>query len=404
MVHQASETADIPMSRQTPPALRYQSGAAEAAGPTGGILGISPALLLALFMGSMFIPAEFHIAGVRLTPYTSLLIVFILPMFLYFLRDRTNRVITLDLLIVAYVLWTAVAVLYNNGPSRIIFVFNQTVSYIGGYMIGRVLIRRSTDYELFFRCFFYALLFFLPFAVVELVTERMIISEIFATFSEVLPRAGNDPRLGLHRVQAFLEHAITYGLFCSIGVANLYYIYRGQRFKQMSRTGLAAFMTFISLSSAPNIALGLQILLIAWDRMLARVRYKWVMLIIIAAVVLSVLQLSAPRGIVGLVDRKSGLRPPHRLGPHRDPPVRRRRGAAPSAVRPRPGRRLGPALVAQPRRWTISGWRPRCASACRRCCCSGSASACTRRGSWRGAASPTRWRACAPAMSSPGSG
>ena len=43
---------------------------------------------------------------------------------------------------------------------------------------------------------------------------------------------------------------------------------------------MAAFMTFISLSSAPNIALGMQLMLIAWDRTLKIFAYRWYVLVI----------------------------------------------------------------------------------------------------------------------------
>ena len=43
-------------------------------------------------------------------------------------------------------------------------------------------------------------------------------------------------------------------------------------------------MTFMSLSSAPNIALGMQLMLIAWDRTLRIFAYRWYVLGITSAV------------------------------------------------------------------------------------------------------------------------
>lgn len=311
MVTEASHIADSPMAQTARPTRRYLRDdrvALDVEKARVGediLLGFTGGTLIAVFMCSMLIPAEFKVGPIRLTPYTALLLAFIGPMLLLFARQVTegrNRLVLLDWLILAHVLASAAAILYNNGLPRLVFVVNNSVTLLGGYLIGRVLIRRAADYEHFFRWFYYGLLFWLPFALIEMLTRQMIITQILSHFADVLPRAGNSPRLGLNRVQAFMEHAITYGLLCSVGVANSYYILRdAPALKRLGRTGFFAFMTFISLSSAPNIAQGLQFMLIGWDRLLGSLRHKWVMLVILATVTLATVQLAAPHGIVGLV-------------------------------------------------------------------------------------------------------
>lgn len=256
---------------------------------------------MAMFVASLMIPASFAIGSLRITPYTGLLIIFIIPMFMTFLRDQSNRIVALDVFMAAHVLWSAVAILHAHGLDRLVFAVNTGISSFGGYMIGRVLIRNPADYERFFRYFFWGLLIFLPFAVIEMFTKRVFVTDLFGTFMNVSPRPNNEPRMGLNRVQAFTEHPITFGLFCSVGVSNLFYIYREHFAKRLNRAGTAVFMTLLSLSSAPTIAVVMQCILIGWDWLLGRVRYKWIMLVIILSVVLSVAQMAAPHGIVGLV-------------------------------------------------------------------------------------------------------
>jgi hypothetical protein len=175
------------------------------------------------------------------------------------------------------------------------------VTIFGGYLIGRVMIRNATDYRRFFTFFFWSLVVFLPLAVFEQLTRHMLLSEFFAKFVPVHPRAGQAPRMGLYRVQGFTEHSILFGLYCSLGVANLFYIYRDELAKRLTRTGLAAFMTFMSLSSAPVIALGMQIMLIAWDRTLKIFAYRWYVLVIASGFILAVIQLGYENGVIGLV-------------------------------------------------------------------------------------------------------
>ncbi len=311
MVTEASHIVDIPMAETARPSRRYLRhdrvalDAEKARARDDLILGIAPHTLIAIFVISMVIPAEFPVGPIRLTPYLAVLLVFSLPLFLRLLRqigDKTNRLVLLDLFFTLYVLTTAIGIVYTNGLSRIVFAVSTTITYLGAYMAGRVLIRRTEDYDAFFRVFFYALVFWLPFAVIELVTKRMIISEILAHFADPLPRAGNEPRLGLNRVQAFMEHAITYGLLCSLGVVNSFYILRdAPMLWRLARTGFFAFMTFISLSSAPNIGQGLQFLFIGWDQVLKGARHKWVLLVILVSVPLLMIQFGTPKGIIGFV-------------------------------------------------------------------------------------------------------
>ena len=265
------------------------------------IAGISASALMGLFFLTLMLPIEPRLGPIRLTPYNALQLVLFVPLLLRFRNDPSNRLVPLDFFMAFYVFWIAVVIYHHHGTSRAVYIVNQTVTVFGGYLIGRVMIRNAADYRRFFTCFFWSLLLFLPFAIVELLTKHMLVSEILAKITTVLPRAGQPPRLGLFRVQGFTGHSISFGLYCSLAVANFFYIYRDELAKRLTRTGMAAFMTFISLSSAPNIALGMQILLIAWDRTLRIFAYRWWVLGIISAVVVVFIQLGVEGGLVGLV-------------------------------------------------------------------------------------------------------
>ena len=273
--------------------------AAEAAGAR--IAGVSASMLMAIFLVSLMLPIEPRIGPVRMTPYNALQIILFIPLILRFRNDPGNRIVPLDLFMAFHVLWIAVVIYHHYGTTRAVYIVNQTVTIFGGYLIGRVMIRSAADYRRFFTCFFWSLLIFLPFAVYELLTRTMPVSEILGRITQVHPRAGQPPRLGFFRVQGFTEHSILFGLYCSIGVANFFYIYRDDLTKRLTRTGMAAVMTFMSLSSAPVIAVGIQLLLIAWDRTLKIFAYRWYVLVISAGFILAVVQLGYANGIIGLV-------------------------------------------------------------------------------------------------------
>lgn len=298
MVVQTSQPADVPSPRSPRPGRIRLSQYIDNQGPR--ILGISHGLLMAIFLASLMIPASVPLGPLRITPYTGLLIIFFVPLILTFIRDKTNRIIALDYFMAAHVFWIGIAVLHAHGLERLVFVINTAISQLGGYMIGRILIRRTRDYETFFHWFFIGLMIWLPFSMLELATGRTPIRDILRIFLEVDPRPNNS-RMGLNRVQAFAEHPITYGLFCSIGVANIWYIYRDRWVQRLGRTGLTVFATVLSLSSAPTMSVVLQFGLIGWNMLLRGLRYKWVMLVVVGGAILLVIQLAAPNGIVGLV-------------------------------------------------------------------------------------------------------
>lgn len=303
MVLQAPEMTDGSVPRRGQPARRSLRSAEEAdrlaAGPQ--LLGVRAPVVVAIFVLSLMIPAAFRLGSFRITPYTALLIVFFIPLIQTFLRDRTNRLVPLDICMLAHVAWVAIAVIHAEGIGRIVFIVNTAISQIGGYMIARVLIRDSRGYERFFQAFIIGLTLYMPLVMLELLTGKAPLNDLLDHVMEAIPHAGQDTRMGLHRSQGFAEHPIIYGLFCSIGVANLYYIYRGRFFRQMVHTGTATLMTLMSMSSAPSLAAILQLALIGWDRVTGQLRHKWAMLVVLIAVPLLVGQIALPHGLVGFV-------------------------------------------------------------------------------------------------------
>jgi hypothetical protein len=299
MVRRATEMSEAAALRR--PARRHLAPPTVEEAASARIAGVSASLLVVLFFLSLMIPIEPRIGPIRMTPYNALQILLFVPLLLRFRNDPSNRIAAIDVFMLLHVLWMAVAVYYHHGTSRAVYMVNSTVTVFGGYLIGRVMIRNAEDYRRFFTYFFWALLIFLPFAVFELLTRQMLLSEIFAKVVPVHPRAGQPPRLGLNRVQGFTEHSIIFGLYCSLAVANFFYIWRDDAVKRLTRTGMAVWMTLMSLSSGPLIGLGLQLLLIAWDRSLRIFAYRWWVLGIMSAMAVAFIELGVEGGLVGLV-------------------------------------------------------------------------------------------------------
>ena len=155
--------------------------------------------------------------------------------------------------------------------------------FTGGYLVGRTLIRNRTDHKNYFRYLTIVFAVLAPFAVLEMLTGFNMMRTIAEYVFTVPPRQGNlDHRFGMTRAMGTLEHPLTWGLIASMCVANVFYIYRERLFAALGRTGFFVFMTFTSLSTGPLLSVACQLGLIAWDRALAFLRFRWLLLVYLA--------------------------------------------------------------------------------------------------------------------------
>lgn len=298
MVHQASLPEQSPHPRRVE-RVRHPGRRRARVEPWARILFVSPPLVMLLFLVTLVVPLDVTVAGVQLNPNTCLLLVFTAPAFLYWLQHQP-RVIGLDVFMLLYIFWVAVAIYHTHGMSRIVYIINQSVTMLGSYMLGRVLVRNADDYRRMFTILFWILLFLLPFALVELVLKINVLGKIFG-----LPMSsGSGPggiRLGLRRVTSVFPHPILFGVFCSVMVSNFFYVFYDHTGTRLRRTLLAFTMTFVSLSTGPNLAQLGQLILMSWERLFRFFVTKWYVLVVTAVTVLSIGQLSYPGGLYALL-------------------------------------------------------------------------------------------------------
>lgn len=223
--------------------------------------------LLALFLVALCLPVEFEIGGQRLSPIRLFLLVSFIPLLVRLLKGEAGRLTAGDICFGLHGLWIGVAMFAVHGPSRMAFAGISIVEALGSYLVGRVLVRNVTDYHTFFRYFLIALAVLAPFVLFENVTGRLLLSEILRPLAGTLQKVqagAENMRMGFFRAQGVVEHPIIWGVFCSIGIANVYYLYRDRRVLGTVLTGFNVAMTFTSLSSGPLLSAMLQIGMIGW--------------------------------------------------------------------------------------------------------------------------------------------
>ena len=226
-----------------------------------------------------------------------------MPLFLHWVRGRAWRITAGDVGILLYCFWIGAALLAVHGPGRVHSAGIQFVEMFGGYLVGRTLVRSAEDYRTFVRYLFYAMAFLFPFALAEFLTGWSPLRAISEAFLTVEERTINSKlRLGFaERVQGPFAHPILFGLFCSLGVANFFFVFREALVKRLARVGMALAMIFMSLSSAPFLVAGLQLVMMGWDRLFAFMRARWIVLVALGLAVVVALETLAEGGALGFV-------------------------------------------------------------------------------------------------------
>ena len=253
--------------------------------------------ILVIFLMTLAIPIQPDLGGLKLDPYRFMLLILFFPFALAILKNRAGQVTFIDVMMGCYALWIVVTLIFHHGMTRFAYGAMLGTMLLGGYMVGRLLIRNLNDYVCFIRYFIILLLILLPFAFYEFLTEHMIIGEIFSNFFPVVQKF-YEKRLGFSRVQVVMPHAILFGLFCSIGFGNVIYIYRHKFFSRLVRLALVLGMTAMALSSAPLLSIALQSIMAGWDRI---TRGKWMILAGGATIAYVLLTLVSNRGPIMLL-------------------------------------------------------------------------------------------------------
>lgn len=276
--------------------------------PVAAAEGGRRGVLLALLMISVLIPIQPVVAGLRLDPFRLFLLLTAIPFAVTLMSGRAGRFTASDGLMFLFGGWVLFTYVYHHGMERFPYGTIAALELLGGYMAGRILVRSVADYRHFVRCLLVALLVLFPFALYELFTARMLTAEILGKLFPVQVKHGgpNSFRFGLSRVQAGFPHAILFGLFCSMAIANVYYLYRDSMARMLPRLGLAASMTLMSLSSAAWLAIGLQALLIIWDRL---TRGRWWLLVGISVFFYVVIDALSNRGPIIILIENLTLNP-----------------------------------------------------------------------------------------------
>lgn len=256
-------------------------------------------LLIALFVLSLLIPSSWEIVGLRLDAARIYALGIVIPMAMRWLSQDAGRPLPVDMLILLHGFWIVVTMVVNHGPTRITLAGMTVVEVLSGYLVGRVLIRDAASFKFLFQALLAALVFLMPFALLEMNSGRALLQEIFRGLTgSAYGDVAHEPRWGLYRAQTVMQHPILWGVFSAIVVANVFYIWRDRLPAAVARGGIAALACFSSMSAGALLNLLLQALLIAWGW---ATRGAWKMLIVVFLSVYLFLSVASNRGPIILL-------------------------------------------------------------------------------------------------------
>jgi hypothetical protein len=247
-------------------------------------------LILAIFFMAFFLPLGGEVLGMSVYPLRAVVLILFIPFVARLLMGQAGRLTLPDVLLASFSIWIMVTLVFHHGLERLPYGAVLGIEAFGGYTLGRILIRTSADYRKFIQFF--------------LITLMLMIVPAFLEFLH--PGPGSMVRWGFARVQLNFPHEILYGLFCSMAVANSYYLYRDRKISLILALGIALSTTVMSLSSAPLLAMVLQLGMILWDKVTGG-RWKLFAGLSLAAYVF--LQLFTSRGAVVFLINKVTFSP-----------------------------------------------------------------------------------------------
>lgn len=246
----------------------------------------SPTILM-VFIVSLGLPFYFFIGDTLLNPHRLFLLLAVVPVAWALLNGKAGKLITADFMVVAYILWSLISILANQG-----FVSSSFTIWLGQFMLetgmpyflARVLIRTKADFIFFCRWLLRILLVLLPFTFIESVLHKPILAQLFHYIPGIVvyDNVEYPQRLGLTRAQSVFDHPILFGVFASVAVAMAV---RGLRaagetaFKRSFWLGICLVNLFLSLSAGALAAALLQGGLIVWDHILRNYKARWRLLI-----------------------------------------------------------------------------------------------------------------------------
>lgn len=236
------------------------------------------ALLIALALPT---ETSIYVGSLRLSPYRIVLVLTLIPSLTRLFCHRSVSLQAVDMLMLGHSIWVLIAFIVNEGVGQGIESGGiYVIESLGAYLVARCWIRTREQFEAFCRVVVFMITVMVLFTLPEAVTGYHFIQEAFRTVLGGASVPQIEPRLGLTRAFGSFDHPILYGTFCATAFAATYYVVCAARLgaKEIKTMAVVGLATFLSLSSGAFVAMGIQLMLVGWDRITRGITNRWMIL------------------------------------------------------------------------------------------------------------------------------
>lgn len=220
-----------------------------------------------LILLSFLCPTEFslYLGGLRLPPHRLALLMLLPLAFAKILSSRDQRLRAFDVFFILYGVWTVWVYYLHSGHEGFVYGGSLALEALGGYFVARAYVRTTEQLRATMRAFITAVIVAGLFALPETLLGQTYVHNFLHKMTGYYHPVGVETRLGLTRAYGTFDHPIHYGTFCAALLA-IFWFAEPRAMKRKINSVLMAFATFLGLSSAPMLCLGLQGGMLVWDR------------------------------------------------------------------------------------------------------------------------------------------
>lgn len=243
---------------------------------------VASTMPLVIFCVAAVLPSELSLmlGGLNITAYRAVLIVAFVPSLLGAIARTNTKTVIIDSLVLACGLWVIVSLARNHGGSAAAESGGvYLLELLGPYLLCRAYLRTPAQLRRVIRTISILLCILAPLMLFESLTGIPIIKRVFGMALGKPFHPIPDTRFGLHRAYGSFDHPILAGVFTASAVALIWFSYGRAsslfHWKRGAFVGAAALASFASLSSGALGSMVIQFGLIAWERVLRRIHFKW---------------------------------------------------------------------------------------------------------------------------------
>lgn len=243
-----------------------------------------------LVIASFLCPTELslYLDGLRLPPHRIALILLLPFALLRLLTSRSIRIAAYDVLFLLFAVWTVGVFTYHTdgGKEGLVYGGSLALESLGGYLIARAFVRDARQFEASLGIVIGAIAVAALIALPETLLGQIFTHDLLRSLTGYHHPTGVETRLGLTRAYGTFDHPIHYGTFCAALLALMWFAERN-RSRRTGKAAFVSFATFLGISSAPMLCLGLQGGMMVWDRVTRRIAARgWVTVAVLAGLYL----------------------------------------------------------------------------------------------------------------------